>query len=91
MRERIDEIDTGLLGLVDERAALSLAISQAKGTNGHGHDAKREHDLVSRAREMATGTLDADELEMVLSAVVKASRSMQRRHALAEMTSTPES
>jgi hypothetical protein len=40
---------------------------------------------------MASGTLDADELEMVLSAVVKASRSMQRRLALAEATGANES
>ena len=82
MRERIDDIDGQLLGLVDERAQIALAISQAKGTNGHGHDARREHELLERARTMTSGALDGEELEMVLSAVVKASRQMQRRHAL---------
>jgi chorismate mutase len=81
MRRRIDAIDQQLLGLVDERAQLALAIQEAKGAEGHGHDARREHDLISRARTMAAGAMDGEELEMVLSAVVRASRQMQRRHA----------
>jgi len=81
MRERIDDIDDQLLGLVDERAQIALAISQAKGSNGHGHDALREHELLERARTMESGALDGAELEMVLAAVVKSSRQMQRRHA----------
>jgi len=81
MRERIDNIDGQLLGLVDERAQIALAISQAKGSNGHGHDALREHELLERARTMESGALDGAELEMVLAAVVKSSRQMQRRHA----------
>ncbi|HEY5489057.1 MAG TPA: bifunctional 3-deoxy-7-phosphoheptulonate synthase/chorismate mutase [Candidatus Limnocylindrales bacterium] len=86
MRMRIDSIDEQLLGLVDERAQMSLAISQAKGGNGNGagHDPQREHDLLERARTMAGGVLDGQELEMVLAAVVKASRQMQRRHAAAQ-------
>jgi 3-deoxy-7-phosphoheptulonate synthase len=91
MRERINDIDEQLLGLVDERAQMSLAISQAKGSNGHGHDAQREHDLLDRARTMAGGVLDGEELEIVLAAVLRASRQMQRRHAAAtrEAAETP--
>lgn len=84
MRGRIDEIDTQLLGLVDERAQMALAISRAKGSSEHGHDAQREHDLLGRAREMSGGVLDGTELEIVLAAVLRASRQMQRRHAAAE-------
>ena len=84
MRERIDSIDDQLLGLVDERAQLALGISRAKGADGHGHDAQREHDLLQRARSTAGGVLDAEELEIVLAAVLRASRQMQRRKAAAE-------
>jgi 3-deoxy-7-phosphoheptulonate synthase len=86
MRERIDAIDEELLGLVDERAQMSLAISQAKGTNGNGvgHDPQREQALLDKARAMDTGALDGQELEQVMSAVLKASRQMQRRHAAAQ-------
>jgi chorismate mutase/prephenate dehydratase len=81
MRERIDTIDEQLLALVDERARVSLAISEAKGTSGNGHDPHREHALLDRARAMETGALDGQELEQVMAAVLRASRSMQRRHA----------
>jgi len=84
MRQRIDDIDDNLLGLVDERAQLALAISEAKGETGNGHDPQREHSLIDRARTMEGGTLDGEELEQVMSAVLKASRQMQRRHAAAK-------
>ncbi len=81
MRQRIDTIDDELLHLVDERARLALAIQEQKSSEGHGQDVARERDLLAKARASADGTLDADELESVLAAVLKASRQMQRRHA----------
>ena len=71
-------------GLVDERAQLAIAIQDAKDSNGHGHDAQREHDLLERARSMSGSAMDGEELAIVLSAVVRASRQMQRRHAAAQ-------
>ena len=84
MRERIDAIDEQLLSIVDERAQLALAISQAKDSNGTGvgHDPQRERALLDRARAMETGALDGEELEQVMSAVLRVSRQMQRRHAI---------
>ena len=83
MRDRIDSIDAQLLSLVDERAQLALSISRAKGSAGNGHDPQREHALLNRARAMESSTLDGEELAQVMSAVLRASRSMQRRHAAA--------
>jgi 3-deoxy-7-phosphoheptulonate synthase/chorismate mutase len=88
MRERIDEIDDELLRLVEERGRLALDIQAAKGIDGHGQDVLREREVISRAVEKADGPMDADELEVVLSAVVKASRQMQRRHAAATLAGT---
>jgi 3-deoxy-7-phosphoheptulonate synthase len=85
MRERIDDIDDELMRLVEERGQLALAIQDAKGIESHGHDVERERQVISRAVEVADGPMDADELEVVLSAVVKASRQMQRRHAAAAL------
>jgi len=49
--------------------------------DAHGHDVERERQLVERAMARSSGVMDTDELEMILTAVVRASRSMQRRHA----------
>jgi chorismate mutase len=86
MRERIDDIDDELVRLVEERGRLALGIQQEKGFDGHGQDVAREREVISRAVESADGPLDADELEVVLSAVVKASRQMQRRHAANQLS-----
>ena len=87
MRQRIDTVDDELLQLVDERARLALAIQEQKGSEGHGQDVARERDLLAKARASADSTLDADELESVLAAVLKASRQMQRRHAAKQVVS----
>jgi chorismate mutase len=89
MRGRIDEIDDELLRLVEERGGLALAIQAAKGPDAHGHDVERERQLIGRALSNADGPMDSDELYVVLSAVVKASRQMQRRHAAADRVSVP--
>ncbi len=81
LRRRIDELDEQLVAVLEERARLAVAIQDAKGPDGHGHDVPREREVVAHALARASGDMAADELEMVLSAVVRASRSMQRRHA----------
>jgi 3-deoxy-7-phosphoheptulonate synthase len=81
IRERIDALDEELVQLIDERARLALAVQSAKGMDAHGHDVERERELVARARAQSSGVMDAEELESVLNAIVRASRSMQRRHA----------
>jgi 3-deoxy-7-phosphoheptulonate synthase len=81
IRERIDAIDEQLVQLIDERARLALAVQSAKGMDAHGHDVEREHQLVERAMARSSGVMDAEELQQILTAVVRASRSMQRRHA----------
>ena len=69
-QHRIDSIDEQLLSLVDERARMSLAISQAKGGNGNGvgHDPSREHALLDKARATEGSVLDSEELEQVMEA-----------------------
>ncbi|HVM31371.1 MAG TPA: bifunctional 3-deoxy-7-phosphoheptulonate synthase/chorismate mutase [Candidatus Limnocylindrales bacterium] len=81
IRERIDAIDEQLVELIEERARLALAVQSAKGMDAHGHDVERERQLVERAMARSSGVMDADEMQQVLNAVVRASRSMQRRHA----------
>jgi 3-deoxy-7-phosphoheptulonate synthase len=81
IRERIDAIDGQLVELIEERARLALAVQSAKGMDAHGHDVERERQLTERAMARSSGVMDADEMQQILNAVVRASRSMQRRHA----------
>jgi len=81
LRERIDDMDTRLADLVQERAALALEVQRRRDPHVHGHDVRRERDLLERASTSATGPMTPVELTMVFDAVLRASRSVQRRHA----------
>ncbi len=88
LRERIDALDARLVELLHERARIALAVQDARGTAAHGHDVLRERDVLQRALDTsASGVLDDEELRMVLSAVLRASRSVQRRHAMGSAAS----
>jgi chorismate mutase len=84
LRGRIDDVDDRLAALIQERARLAVQVQQARGPNTHGHDVARERELVARATAGEAGALTADELTQVFGAIVRASRSAQRRQAATE-------
>jgi 3-deoxy-7-phosphoheptulonate synthase len=81
LRARIDDTDTRLADLVQERAALALEVQRHRDPHVHGHDVKRERDLLERAANGTPGPMTPVELTMVFDAILRASRSVQRRHA----------
>lgn len=81
LRDRIDDMDTRLADLVQERAALALEVQRRRDPHVHGHDVRRERDLLERAANSTSGPMTPVELTMVFDAVLRASRSVQRRHA----------
>ncbi|MGH8986620.1 MAG: bifunctional 3-deoxy-7-phosphoheptulonate synthase/chorismate mutase [Acidimicrobiia bacterium] len=81
VRDRIDEMDARLVELVQERATLALEIQRRRDPNVHGHDVRRERALLERAAGGTQGPMTPVELTMVFDAVLRASRSVQRRHA----------
>jgi 3-deoxy-7-phosphoheptulonate synthase len=81
LRERIDDADARLADLLQERAALALEVQRRRDPRLHGHDVRRERDLLERAAGGAPGPMSPIELTMVFDAVLRASRSVQRRHA----------
>ena len=81
LRERIDDTDTRLADLLQERATLALEVQRRRDPHVHGHDVQRERDLLEHAANAATGPMTPVELTMVFDAVLRAARSVQRRHA----------
>jgi chorismate mutase len=81
LRDRIDDTDARLADLVQERAALALEVQRRRDPHVHGHDVRRERDLLERAANSTSGPMTPVELTMVFDAVLRASRSVQRRHA----------
>ncbi|MCV0402454.1 MAG: bifunctional 3-deoxy-7-phosphoheptulonate synthase/chorismate mutase [Chloroflexi bacterium] len=81
VRDRIDDLDARLAELVQERAALALEVQRRRAPNAHGHDVRRERALLERAASGTSGPMTPVELTLVFDALLRASRSVQRRHA----------
>ena len=86
LRALIDELDSGIVTLLQERAAVALEVQQLRG-DAHGHDVTREQELLERAAA-GDGVLTPDEMTMVFGSILRASRSAQRRHAGAARSET---
>ncbi len=83
LRARIDDVDARLVALLKERAELSVAVQQTREAGDHGHDVGRERELIEKAAHGSEGVLTPEELEMVYGAILRVSRSAQRRSAAA--------
>ncbi|MEO6294466.1 MAG: bifunctional 3-deoxy-7-phosphoheptulonate synthase/chorismate mutase [Candidatus Limnocylindria bacterium] len=81
VRDRIDDLDARLAEMVQERASLALEVMRRRDAGAHGHDVRRERELLERAASGTTGPMTPVELTMVFDALLRASRSVQRRHA----------
>jgi 3-deoxy-7-phosphoheptulonate synthase len=85
LRSQIDDLDERLALLVQERASVALEVQRLRGGASHGHDVARERELLERAAGENGGPLTPDELTAIFGAVLRASRSAQRRQARAVM------
>jgi 3-deoxy-7-phosphoheptulonate synthase len=85
LRERIDQLDDRLASLIQERAALALEVQRARGPEGHGHDVRRERELLERAAGVGGGPLSPEEMTAIFGALLRASRAVQRREAQADL------
>ncbi len=80
-RAHIDSIDRDLVVLLARRAELSARAGRAKRALGHGVlDANREHEVLAQRRRWAEEqSLDPDAVDDVFQAILRLSRSVQRR------------
>jgi chorismate mutase len=85
LRGRIDVLDRRIATLLQERAAVALEVQEVRGLDRHGHDVARERELLEQAAQTSTGPLEPEELTAIFGAVLRASRSAQRRRAEAHL------
>ena len=85
LRGRIDDLDQRIAALLQERTAVALEVQEARGLDRHGHDVARERELLEQAAQGSTGPLEPEELTAIFGAVLRASRSAQRRRAEAHL------
>ncbi|MGD8485445.1 MAG: bifunctional 3-deoxy-7-phosphoheptulonate synthase/chorismate mutase [Chloroflexota bacterium] len=90
LRARIDDVDSRIAALLEERAELSVAVQQTRESGDHGHDVGRERELMEKAARGPEGVLTPEEREMVFGAIMRVSRAAQRRSAAADAAGSAE-
>lgn len=82
LRAQIDAIDSRLLKLLSERAALAQAVGQLK--NGEGvYRAEREAQVVRRLRDANAGPLSGDTVERLFREIMSACRDLEQHLRIA--------
>lgn len=82
LREQIDAIDAQLINLLNRRAEVALELGRHKLRAGLDvRDARREAQILSRARELNAGPLDPEAVERLFRAILAESRRAQLNHA----------
>jgi chorismate mutase len=81
LRARIDDLDARIGSLLQERAEVALEVHETRGLDRHGHDPARERELLERAATGSSGPLGPEELTAIWGAILRASRTAQRRRS----------
>lgn len=78
LRQAIDEIDTTILDLVNQRLLLAQQIGHVKQQDGiQISDHRREKDIMDRLLRTNNGPLDANSLQRIYTAIIAAGRNVQ--------------
>ena len=78
LRQRIDEIDSQILDLLNQRATVSQDVGKSKGSEKPIYVPSREREVVKRLTERSTGPFPRTAVGNVFREIVSACRSLQK-------------
>lgn len=82
LRRSIDEIDSRLLALIEERVSLVLKVGDYKRQHGLAiYDPERERKLIERLLSEARPPLEPDTVRRIFERLIDESRRLEQRHA----------
>ena len=87
-RRQIDALDTELLRLLNQRAAIACEIASIKVASGlPAYDGNRERQVLARVVEKNTGPLDQQSVTDIFAAIIRETRRLgtQRMEAVSEI------
>src|SRR5215467_11478783 len=74
-RDEIDRLDSELVRLLNRRAEIACELAVVKVTEGlPAYDARREHQVLARARARNTGPLEADSVTRIFRRIILETR-----------------
>ena len=89
-RSQIDALDTELLRLLNQRAAIACEIASIKVASGlPAYDGNRERQVLARVVEKNTGPLDDQSVKDIFSGIIRETRRLgtQRMEAVSKIPS----
>ena len=89
-RRQIDALDTELLRLLNQRAAIACEIASIKVASGlPAYDGNRERQVLARVAEQNTGPLDRQSVTDIFAGIIRETRRLgtQRMQAVSEIPS----
>jgi chorismate mutase len=82
LRRSIDELDSRLLALIEERVRLVLAVGDYKREHGLPiYDPERERNLIERLTAEARPPLEQGTVRRIFERLIDESRRLEQRHA----------
>jgi chorismate mutase len=82
LRRSIDEIDSRLLALIEQRVRLVLAVGEYKREHGLAiYDPERERNLIERLTSEARAPLEQGTVRRIFERLIDESRRLEQRHA----------
>ena len=79
IRNRMDELDARLVGLLNERASCAQAIGRLKETVGlKVYQPQREREVLNHVRSENAGPLDGDAITRLFERIIDEARSLER-------------
>jgi chorismate mutase-like protein len=74
-RKQIDALDSDLVRLLNQRAAIACEIAQIKVASGlPAYDGKREDQVLARVAEKNTGPLDEQSITAIFRSIIQETR-----------------
>ncbi len=87
-RKKIDDADSRLLALLNERASYSCAIGMIKRERGMAlYDPKREREIIARLSKKTTGPLSPQAVRRLFERIIDESRHAEKEAMVAEAAS----
>ena len=86
LRKRIDELDARIIGLLNDRAAITLSIGQEKVKNKKPiYSPEREQDVLKRIKDLNGGPIKNEAVEAIYREIMSASLSLEKPLRIAYM------
>ncbi len=80
LRDKIDDIDSALVKLLNERAVVSLEIGGKKHEEGLPvYNARREMEVINKVQEKNSGPLNEKNIESIFKIIIESCRTLQEK------------